>query len=55
MTKEDYLKLPTTKVTYKDITVEDIKILKRLIAAKKLTDRQQHALRRIISMFYNLE
>ena len=55
MTKEKYLQRPTCGVTYKDFDTEDIKILKRLIAAGKLTEVQRHAILRAISMWHNLD
>ena len=55
MTKEQYLQRPTSGVTHKDFDREDIRILKRLIATKKLTEPQRNAILRAISMWHNLE
>lgn len=55
MTREKYLKRPTTGVTYKDFDTEDVKILKRLLTTQKLTEIQKHAILRAISMWHNLD
>lgn len=55
MKKEEYLQRPTKGVTHKDFDTEDVRVLKRLMATKKLTEMQRHALLRVMSMWYNLE
>ena len=55
MKKEKYLQRPTSGVTYRDFDTEDIKILKRLLITKKLTELQRHAILRAISMWNNLD
>ena len=55
MTRDKYLKRPTTGVTYKDFDTEDVKILKRLLTTQKLTEIQKHAILRAISMWHNLD
>ena len=55
MKREEYLKRPTSGVTCRDFDTEDIKVLKRLLATRKLTDMQRNAVLRVISMWHNLD
>lgn len=55
-TKEsEYLKEPTTGVTYSDFRVEEAFTLEDLAEDKKLTAVERHALLRILSMWRNLD